>query len=285
MSFRQVLIPSSSDSGSVHPTPPSFFPSSIPPSPHPLPLLRAVDERHMGYLSVISSRHLFVLFLTLSSSRSLAFSNSLRLGIYFTPLKERFIRKGDLSGHVVHPWFTWFMAAMGVHLYQEGRHRWGRFTIQGTLTQILLEMVLKMQKTGPPFDVFQAFYLMAMSCTYTDTHVPAGRYFERCQGIIRTEGFRFVDPNWADVSSRVSPSAFTEDHLSEYTEGKHELVSILANLMYLQCIHCMLYNECHGLFADLEAQLPEFAVRFPPLCGHRGTLLKCHFTAGLSRGF
>jgi len=153
---------------------------------------------------------------------------------------------------------------MGIHLYQESRHQWVQLYTQGALTQILLTMVLKMQETEPPFDVFQAFYLMTMSCTYTHTIVPAQRYLERCQEMIRTEGFSLVDPTWVDASSRGSPSPVDDDRPSEYTEEKHELVSILVNLMYIQCMHCMLYDKCHGMFADLEAQLPDFEVGFPP---------------------
>ena len=56
--------------------------------PHPMSLLRAIDERRMVYLLVISLCHSSVPFLTPPSSQSLAFSNSLRLGICFTPLKS-----------------------------------------------------------------------------------------------------------------------------------------------------------------------------------------------------
>lgn len=104
----QIHLSSSSDSDfmcSVSPSAPS-----TPPSPQPLPLLRAVDERQWGYF------------------RNLALSNSLRLGMCFTRLKERFIREGDLTGRVVHPWFSWFTAVMGVHLYQESRHEWQQLT-------------------------------------------------------------------------------------------------------------------------------------------------------------
>ena len=155
------------------------------------------------------------------------------------------------------------MAVMGVHLYQESRHQWEQLRTQGALAQILLKMVLTMQETGPPFDLFQAFYCMALSCTYTHTLVPARRYLERCQEMIRTEGFRLADPTWVDASSRGSPSTVIDDRPPEYTDEKHELVSVLVNLMYLQCMHCMLYNECHGMYADLEAQLPDFAVCSP----------------------
>ena len=215
----------------------------------------------MGYLLVIPLRQFFAPFLTLPPSRNLAFSNSLRLGICFTPYKASIIRDGDLSGRVVHPWFTWFMAVMGVHLHQESRHQWAQLTIQGTIAQRLLRMVLGMQETGSAFDIFQAFYLMAMSCTYTHTLVPARRYLEKCQVMIKMERYRLVDPDWIDASTRTSSSAIIDDRPSEYTDEKHELVSILVGLMYQQCIHCMLYNECHGLYADLEAQLPEFEVR------------------------
>ncbi|KAF9651446.1 hypothetical protein BDM02DRAFT_3267070 [Thelephora ganbajun] len=246
ISPRQLVIPSPPDSDGVGSTSPSVLSSSIPSSPHPLPLLRAVDERQMCYF------------------RSLAFSNALRLGICFTPLKERFIREGDLSGHIVHPWFTWFMAVMGVHLHQESRHQWEQLKIQGTLTQILLKMVLKMQETDPPFNVLQVFYLMAMSCTYTHTLVPARRYLKKCKDMIRMGGFRLAEPTWIDASSRASPpTAIIDDRPPEYTEEKHELVSILVNLMYLQCMHCMLYDECHDMFVDLEVQLPDFARAYP----------------------
>jgi len=99
--------------------------------------------------------------------------------------------------------------------------------------------------------------------------------------MVSSEGFRLVDPDWIDASSRTSPSAIANDCPSEYTEEKHELVAILVNLMYLQCMHCMLYDKCHGMFADLEAQLPEFAVRFPPSCRFVPSF-KYHFTASLS---
>jgi len=35
--------------------------------------------------------------------------------------------------------------------------------------------------------------------------------------------------------------------------------------MYLQCMHCLLYGRCHGLFAELEAQLPDFARAYPEI--------------------
>ena len=154
---------------------------------------------------------------------------------------------------------------MGLHLYQESRHQWEQLRTQSSLVQALLRMVLSVQETEPPVDVFQAFYLMAMSCTYTHTLVPARRYLERCEDMVRTQGFRLVDPSWIDASSRASPYTATDDRPSEYTEEKHEMVSILVNLIYIQCMHCMLYNKCHGMFADLEAQLSDFAVRCPPV--------------------
>lgn len=155
------------------------------------------------------------------------------------------------------------MTVMGLHLHQERRHRWEQLDIQSWIIQSLLKMVLKMQETQPPFELFQAFYLMAMSCTYTHTLVPARRYLERCREMIKAEGFGLLDPTWIDASSRASPSRVIYDRPSEYTEEKHELVSVLINLMYLQCLHCMLYDECHGIYADVEAQLPDFAVRSP----------------------
>jgi len=82
--------------------------------------------------------------------------------------------------------------------------------------------------------------------------------------MITKEGFSLVDPTWIDASSRGSPPTVADDRPSEYTEEKHELVSILVNLLYLQCMHCILYNKCHGMFAGLEAQLPDFEVSFPP---------------------
>lgn len=155
---------------------------------------------------------------------------------------------------------------MGVHLYQESRHQWVELRLQSTLSKMLLNMVLKMQGNVPTFDLFQAFYLMAMSCTYTHTLVPARRYLLRCQEMICAEGYTLADPAWIDASSRTSLPALIDDRPSEYTEEKHEMVSILANLMYLQCMHCMLYGKCRGLYADnLETQLPDFAVRCP-LC-------------------
>lgn len=81
--------------------------------------------------------------------------------------------------------------------------------------------------------------------------------------MIRTEGYRLTDQTWIDASSRMSPPAVADDRPSEYTEEKHEMVSILVNLMYLQCIHCILYGQCRGLYADLEAEFPDFAVRCP----------------------
>ena len=258
----RVAIPSPPGTECVVSTCPSPVSSSTPSSPHPMPLLRAVDERQMVYLLVVSLRHSSVLFLTPPSSRSLAFSNSLRLGICFTPLKEKFIRDGDLSGRVVSPWLVWFMAVMGVHLHQESRRQWAQLHIQTTLAKDLLNMISKMQDVRPPFEVFQIFYLMSMSCTYTNTLVPARRYLRRCQDMIRTQGYG-LDPNWIDASSRASPCPIIDNRPSEYTEEKHEMVSILVNLMYLQCMHCMLYDKCHGLFADLEAQLLDFAVRCP----------------------
>ena len=83
--------------------------------------------------------------------------------------------------------------------------------------------------------------------------------------MIDAEGYRLIDPTWIEASSRASLPIVIDDRPSEYTEEKHELVSILANLMYLQCIHCMLYDECHDLYPDLEAQLPDFGVRLSPL--------------------
>ena len=81
--------------------------------------------------------------------------------------------------------------------------------------------------------------------------------------MIDAEGYRLIDPTWIEASSRASLPIVIDDRPSEYTEEKHELVSILANLMYMQCIHCMLYDKCHDLYTDLEAQLPDFGVRFP----------------------
>ena len=157
------------------------------------------------------------------------------------------------------------MAVMGVHLHQESRHEWQELRIQRTITQMLLRMLLKMRETGPSFDIFQAWYLMAMFYTYTHTIIPAQRYLLRCKELIESEGFRFVEPTGADVSTRSSPSATAiDDRQPEYNDKKHELVSVLVNLIYLQCIHCMLYDACHGMYADLEAQLPDFAVRFLP---------------------
>lgn len=158
------------------------------------------------------------------------------------------------------------MAVMGVHLHQERRHQWGQLSIQGSLTQILLRMVLGMVETELPYTVLQAFYLMAMACTYTHTLVPGRRYLEKCQQLIRVYRLTLGDPNWIDASSRQSPPAVINDRPSEYTDEKHEEVSILVNLMYLQCIHCILYDECHGLFADVEAQLPDFQVCCRLLC-------------------
>ena len=82
--------------------------------------------------------------------------------------------------------------------------------------------------------------------------------------MIRSEGFALVDPTWIDASSRTLTDAVFVDRPPAYTEEKHEIVSCLLNLMYLQCMHCMMYDECHDLYADLEAQLPDFAVRCPP---------------------
>jgi hypothetical protein len=121
-----------------------------------------------------------------------------------------------------------------------------------------------MQETELPSVIFQALSLMAMACTYTHTLVPAQRYLERCKAMIDAEGYRLIDPTWIEASSRASLPIVIDDRPSEYTEEKHELVSILANLMYMQCIHCMLYDKCHDLYTDLEAQLPDFGVRFPP---------------------
>ena len=238
----------------------------------------------MSYLLVIPLRQSLTRFLTLPPSRDLAFSNALRLGICFTSLKERFIRGGDMSGRVAHPWFVWYMTVIGVHLHQEWRHQWADLKIQGTITQILLTMVLKMQETETPFTMLQAYSLMATACTYTHTVVPGQRYLERCQEMIEEHGFGLVDPTWIDGSLRGSPSIV--DRPSEYTEEKHELVSVLLNLMYLQCMNCLLYDECHGLLTDLEAQLPDFEVgRLPRDHVPWDTLFKYHFTAGLSGGF
>lgn len=155
------------------------------------------------------------------------------------------------------------MALIGVHLQQESRHEWGELRIQRMLTQMLLSMVLKMRQTGPPFDILQAWYLMATFSTYTHTTVPAQRYLLRCQELIRSEDFSLVEPAGVDASTRSSPSAIAvDDRLPEYNDKKHELVSMLVNLMYLQCVHCLLYDACHGMYADIEAQLPDFAVRF-----------------------
>lgn len=153
---------------------------------------------------------------------------------------------------------------MGVHLHQESRHQWGELRLHATIAQTLLKMVLGMQATASPSDVLLAFYCMAMSCTYTHTLVPARRYLVRCQELIRSGGFGLVDQTWIDASSRTSKSAAIVDCPPAYTEEKHEMVACLLNLMYQQCMHCMMYDECHGLYADLEAQLPEFAVRRPP---------------------
>ena len=156
------------------------------------------------------------------------------------------------------------MAVMGVHLHQESRHEWRQLDTQGALTQILLKMVLKMQDDGLTFDVLHAFYLMAMSCTYTHTLVPGRRYMIKCEEIVLSQDFRLVEPTWIDASTRSSPSVgMVDDRPPEYTEKKHEEVSVLLNLLYLQCMHCILYDECHGMYANLEAQLPDFAVRFP----------------------
>jgi hypothetical protein len=202
------------------------------------------------------------LSLTYPSSRSLALSNSLRLGVCFTHLKESFVRQGDLTGRVVHPWFIWFMAVTGVHLHQESRHEWQELRIQRMLTQMLFCMLLKMGESSPPFDIFQAWYLMAMFSTYTHTVVPAQRYLMRCQRLITSEDFRLVEPSGVDTSTRSSPSTTsTDDRPPEYNDKKHELVSVLVNLIYLQCIHCLLYDACHGMYADLETQLPDFEVR------------------------
>ena len=197
------------------------------------------------------------------SSRSLAFSNSLRLGICFAHLKEKIIRQGDLTSRVGHPWFIWFMAMTGVHLHQESRHDWRELRIQRMLTQMLFFMLLEMRATGPPFDIFQAWYLMAMSSTYSHTTIPAQRYLLRCQELIKSEDFRLVEPTEVEASTRPPPfTAVIGDRPPEYNDEKHELVSLLVNLIYLQCIHCLLYDACHGMYADLEAQLPDFAVRF-----------------------
>ena len=239
----------------------------------------------MQYLLVISLRQFLAHLLTSPPSRDLAFSNALRLGICFTPLKAKFIRGGDLSGRVSHPWFTWFMTVMGVHLYQESRHQWGELHIQGYITQVLLTMVLKMQEDKePPFTLLQAFYFMCMSCTYTHTVVPGRRYLERLQEMVKKERFSLLDPTWIDASSRGSRPTF--DRPSEYTEEKHELVSLLLNLMYLQCIHCLVYDGCPDLFADLEAQLPDFEVR-RLLRDHvpGNALFNEHLIASLSGGF
>ena len=258
---------------------------STPPPPQPLPLLRAVDERQWGYLSVVLLRHFPFLSLTLLSSRTLAFSNGLRLGICFTKLKERFIREGDLTGRVVHPWFTWFMAVMGVHLHQESRHEWQQLKTQRQLTQVLLTMIIDMKDTAPRFDLLHAWYFMAMSCTYTHTLVPGRRYLMRCEELVKSEDMRLVEPTWIDASTRRSPSvAHVHDHPPEYTEKKHELVSVLANLMYLQCMHCLLYGRCHGMFADLEAQLPDFAVR-PLHIPSSKCSAQVSFSSGLIRKF
>jgi len=256
-------------------------PSSTPPC---LAVLLAGDERVMSYLLVIPLRQFPARFLTLPPSRDLAFSHALRLGICFTSLKEKFIRNGDMSGRVVHPWFVWFMNVMGIHLHQERRHLWEELRIQGTITQIILQMVYDMQESEqPPLLMLHVVSYMALACTYTHTIVPGQRYLLRCHKMVKKHGFGLVGPTWIDASSRGSPS--TVDRPSEYTEEKHELVSILLHLMYLQCIHCLLYNKCHGLFADLEAQLPDFEVgRLPRDRVPWGTLFKYHFTAGLSGG-
>lgn len=223
--------------------------------------------------------------LTLPSSRSLAFSNSLRLGICFTHLKGKFIQQGDLTSRVVHPWFIWFMAVMGVHLHQENLHEWEELRIQRTLTQVLLSMLLKMRETGPPFDIFQAWYLLAMSSTYTHTIVPAQRYLLRCQELIKSEDLGLVESTVVDASTRSSPfTTGIDDRPPEYNDRKHELVSVLVNLIYLQCIHCLLYDACHGMYADLEAQLPDFEVHFPSLYSSKH-VPQSSFLSGLIRTF
>ena len=237
------------------------LPSST--SPCPQEVLRAVDERLMSYLLVIPLRQSLARFLTLPSSRDLAFSNALRLGICFTPLKERFIRDGDMTGRFVHPWFVWFMNVMGIHLHQERRHMWLELKIQSKITQLILAMVVKMRESNPPpLLMLHVYSYMALACTYTHTIVPGRRYLQRSHEMVEEHGFGLVGPTWIDASSRRSPSTF--DRPPEYTEEKHEMVSILLHLMYLQCIHCLLYKKCHGLFANLEAQLPDFEVGRPP---------------------
>lgn len=178
------------------------------------------------------------------------------------------------------------MAVMGVHLHQEGRHEWQQLAIQRMLTQVLLGMIVRMRENDPPFEVLQAWYLMAMSCTYTHTIVPGARYLMRCQELVTLEDLRLVEPTWIDASTRASPpAAVADDRLPEYTEKKHEVVSVLVNLMYLQCMNCLLYDVCHGMFAELEAQLPEFAVRSLWLRPWGTVYLNSGFSAGLSRGF
>jgi len=175
------------------------------------------------------------------------------------------------------------MAVMGVHLYQESRHQWAQLRTQRAIVNDLLNTVLTLRDTNPPFDTFQAFYFMAMSCTYTNTLVPARRYLEKCQDMIKSEGYG-LDPTWIDASLRASPCPVIDNRPSEYSEEKHEMVSILVNLMYLQCMHCILYGECHGLFADLEAQLPDFAVRCP-LLTFLGHIAETPFLSGLIQKF
>ena len=153
------------------------------------------------------------------------------------------------------------------------------------LTQLLLGMVVELREKEPPLEVLHAWYLMAMSCTYTHTVVPAQRYLQRCQELIKAEDIRLVEPNWIDASTRASPSVMAiDDRPPEYTEKKHELVSVLVNLMYLQCMHRLMYGACHDLYAELEAQLPDFAVSFQQ-SRSSGPITQVSFLESLSGGF
>lgn len=175
-------------------------------------------------------------------SRILALSHRLQLGIPLTFAKQHAIALGDVSGTTVHRFFIYYMTVFGCHLDQERRRSFDLIHVQALLTQLCLEIVLTMVEAEDPFTFLQAYSVMAYSCFYTYTYVPAKRYLKKAVDVAKRNGICMVDRSFSNSSDSPGHSTIM-DPPPEYLEPVQERVATLTQLIFMPLQHRLMTGE------------------------------------------
>jgi hypothetical protein len=180
----------------------------------------------------------------------------LQLGIPLTFAKQHAIALGDVSGNIVHRFFTYFMTVFGCHLDQERRRNFDLIHVQALLTQLVLEIVLTIVEGEDPFTFLQVYYVMSSACFYTYTYVQAKRYLEKAMDIAKRNRMRLVDRSFSDCSDSPTHNSIM-DPPPEHLESVRERVVTLVQIIFMLLQYRLLTGENVPSSAYLEEQFRE----------------------------